>query len=84
MEAVEREKPYKQFDNEELDFFRNEVIAEIFVEKNFKWYVNGTSVDAKKIKAEQTDFRNRKVKFAFTLADFIPKVRHQSLYQPKK
>ena len=65
MEAVEREKPYKQFDNEELDFFRNEVIAEIFVEKNFKWYVNGTSVDAKKIKSGTNGFSQQESKICF-------------------
>jgi superfamily I DNA/RNA helicase/superfamily II DNA or RNA helicase len=73
----------KQFDQEELVEMRRVIIEDYFLENNFQWYKatdgNGnTAIDGKKIQKEQKDFELNKVKFAFTLADFIPKVSYRN------
>lgn len=82
------EKQQKQFEGNVLEEQKRIVAVEFFNDNNLPWCVktdaNGnTKVDEKRIQKEQKDFERNKVKFAFTLADFIPKVRHQTLITHK-
>jgi len=82
------EKQQKQFEGSVLEEQKRIVAGEFFNDNNLPWCVktdaNGnTTVDEKRIQKEQKDFERNKVKFAFTLADFIPKVRHQTLITHK-
>lgn len=81
---VTKEKEQYQFDGNFLADEKRDVAGEMFNAEKLPWLkkidANGDSIpDAKRIKDEQKLFENKKVKFAFTIADFIPKVRHQTL-----
>jgi len=77
------------FDGEYLEGQKKIVGGTFFNPDTLPWMVerdtNGelTQKSAKRISKEQKDFERNKVKFAFTLADFIPKVRHQTLITHK-
>lgn len=78
------EKQQKQFEGSVLEEQKRIVAGEFFNADTLPWCIktdaNGnTKIDEKRIQKEQQDFERNKVKFAFTLADFIPKVRHQTL-----
>lgn len=78
------EKQQKQFESSVLQEQKRLIVGNYFNEDALPWCVksdsNGnTYVDTKRIQKEQKDFEINKIKFAFTLADFIPKVRHQTL-----
>ena len=83
------EKQQKQFEGSILEEQKRIVAREFFNDNSLPWLVerdnNGllTEKSNKKIQKEQKDFERNKVKFAFTLADFIPKVRHQTLITHK-
>lgn len=83
------EKQQKQFEGVVLEEQKRIVAGEFFNDNSLPWHVekdnNGllTEKSNKKIQKEQKDFERNKVKFAFTLADFIPKVRHQTLITHK-
>lgn len=83
------EKQQKQFEGDVLEEQKRIVAGEFFNDNSLPWLVerdaNGLLTDksSKKIQKEQKDFERNKVKFAFTLADFIPKVRHQTLITHK-
>ena len=82
-------KQQKQFEGSVLEEQKRIVAREFFNDNSLPWLVerdsNGllTEKSNKKIQKEQKDFERNKVKFAFTLADFIPKVRHQTLITHK-
>lgn len=82
------EKQQYQFEGSVLEEQKRIIAGEFFNENHLPWCVktdaNGnTTVDEKRIQKEQKDFERNKVKFAFTLTDFIPKVRHQTLITHK-
>lgn len=83
------EKQQKQFEGSVLEEQKRIIAGEFFNDNSLPWLVerdnNGviTEKSNKKIQKEQKDFERNKVKFAFTLADFIPKVRHQTLITHK-
>lgn len=83
------EKQQKQFDGSILEEQKRIIAGEFFNDNSLPWLVekdnNGIIIEKsrKKIKAEQKDFEQNKAKYAFTLADFIPKVRHQTLITHK-
>ncbi len=82
------EKQQYQFEGSVLEEQKRIIAGEFFNENHLPWCAktdaNGnTTVDEKRIQKEQKDFERNKVKFAFTLADFIPKVRHQTLISHK-
>lgn len=83
------EKQQKQFEGDVLEEQKKIVAGEFFNENTLPWFVergnNGllTEKSQKRIQKEQKDFERNKVKFSFTLADFIPKVRHQTLITHK-
>ncbi|MBT4412147.1 MAG: UvrD-helicase domain-containing protein [Bacteroidetes bacterium] len=82
------EKQQKQFEGSVLEEQKKIIAGEFFNDNNLPWCVKtdaneNTTVDEKRIQKEQKDFERNKVKFAFTLADFIPKVRHQTLITHK-
>lgn len=82
------EKQQFQFEGSVLEEQKRIIAGEFFNENHLPWCVktdaNGnTIVDEKRIQKEQKDFERNKVKFSFTLADFIPKVRHQTLISHK-
>lgn len=82
------EKQQKQFEGNVLEEQKKIVAGEFFNENTLPWCkktdTNGnTTIDEKRIQKEQKDFERNKIKFAFTLADFIPKVRHQTLITHK-
>lgn len=83
------EKQQKQFEGSVLEEQKRIIAGEFFNDNSLPWLVernaNGllTEKSSKKIQKEQKDFERNKVKFAFTLADFIPKVRHQTLITHK-
>ena len=87
--SMTTEKSQKQFEGDILEEQKRIVAGEFFNDNTFPWLVekdgNGEINDKskKKIQKEQKDFERNKVKFAFTLADFIPKVRHQTLIAHK-
>ncbi|HUN01418.1 MAG TPA: UvrD-helicase domain-containing protein [Niabella sp.] len=73
------------FDGEFLESQKRIIGGTFFNPDTLPWLVerdtNGelTQKSTKKISAEQEDFEKNKVKFAFTLTDYIPKVRYQTL-----
>jgi RecQ family ATP-dependent DNA helicase len=83
------EKQQKQFDGDDIEQQKKNISGDFFNENSLPWFVERDNNDLltdkskKRIQKEQIDFERNKVKFAFTLADFIPKVRHQTL-MPKK
>jgi RecQ family ATP-dependent DNA helicase len=82
------ERQQKQFEGTVLEEQIKIIAGEFFNENTLPWCrktdANGnTNVDEKRIQKEQKDFERNKVKFAFTFADFIPKVRHQTLITHK-
>lgn len=83
------EKQQMQFEGNVLEEQKKIIAGEFFNENTLPWFVerdnNGkiTIRSQKRIQKEQKDFERNKVKFAFTLADFIPKVRHQTLITHK-
>lgn len=83
------EKQQKQFEGDILEEQKRIVAGEFFNENTLHWFVerdnNGllTKESQKLIQKEQKVFERNKVKFSFTLADFIPKVRHQTLITHK-
>jgi len=87
--GITTEKQQKQFEASVLEKQKRIIAGEFFNENSMPWLVeqdnNGvlTEKSNEKIQKEQKDFERNKVKFAFTLADFIPKVRHQTLITHK-
>lgn len=82
------ERQQKQFEGSVLEEQKRIIAGEFFNDHTLPWCkktdANGnTTIDKKRIQREQIDFERNKVKFAFTLADFIPKVRHQTLITHK-
>ncbi len=83
------EKQQKQFEGSILEEQKRIIAGEFFNDNSLPWLVerddNGllTEKSNKKIQKEQKGFERNKVKFAFVLADFIPKVRHQTLITHK-
>ena len=78
------ERQQFQFENSVVEEQKKLIAGEFFNEYYLPWCVktdsNGnTKIDEKRIGKEQKDFVLNKVKFAFALADLIPKVRHQTL-----
>lgn len=77
------------FDGEYLESQKRIVGGTFFNPDTLPWFVERDSNDeltqksVKKISDEQKDFEKNKVKFAFALADYIPKVRHQTLITHK-
>lgn len=77
-----------QFEGIVIEEQKRITAGEFFNENTMPWCkksdANGNiNIDEKRIQKEQTDFVRNKVKFAFTLTDFIPKVRHQTLINHK-
>jgi len=83
------EKQQKQIEGNVLEEQKRIIAGEFFNDNSMPWLVERdnnevlTEKSNKKIQKEQKDFERNKVKFAFTLADFIPKVRHQTLITHK-
>ncbi len=84
-----KERQQKQFEESVLKDQKRIIAGEYFDDNSLPWYVERdgagmlTEKSNKKIQKEQKEFENKKAKFAFTLADFIPKVRHQTLITHK-
>lgn len=80
----------RQFEGSYIDEQKRIVAEEIINEYSLPWFVEKennyllTSKSKNRIDREQKDFKKNKVKFAFTLVDFIPKVRHQTLITDKE
>ncbi len=79
------EKQQIQFDGAILDELKRMIVPDIFNPHTMPWCLKSDGrgsplIDDKRIHKEQQDFEQNKVKFAFTLTDFIPTVRHQTLY----
>ncbi|MBX2907852.1 MAG: UvrD-helicase domain-containing protein [Taibaiella sp.] len=80
----------KQFDASYVEEIKRAYAGNYFNERTLPWYDqrdnNGllTEASAKQIQKEQKDFERNKVKFAFALLNFIPKVRHRTLVADKK
>jgi ATP-dependent DNA helicase RecQ len=82
------EKQQFQFEGRVLEELKRLVAGDFFNKDSLPWCVKtdlkGNNVlDENRINKEQKDFERNKVKFAFTVADFIPKVRHQTLISHK-
>jgi ATP-dependent DNA helicase RecQ len=80
-----RERQQVQLEGDVLMDLKRDVAGNYFNENSFPWLVERdkdgllTEKSKKKIQKEQQDFERNKAKFAFTLANYIPKVRHQAL-----
>lgn len=87
--SMTQEKQQTQFDRNVLEEQKRIVAGEFFDDDTLPWFVKKdtnetlTEKSKKRIQKEQKDFERNKVKFAFTITDFIPKVRHQSLIKHK-
>lgn len=82
------EKQQKQFDGKVIEEQKRVIAGEFFNENTLPWCTRTDAndnliIDKKRIQKEQNDFERNKVKFSFSLADFIPKVRHQTLIKHK-
>jgi len=80
----------RQFEGNYIDEQKRIIAEEIINEYSLPWFVEKdndnllTNKSKNKIDKEQKDFKLNKIKFAFTLVDFIPKVRYQTLIIDKK
>jgi RecQ family ATP-dependent DNA helicase len=82
------EKEQQQFDGDIIEEQKKIIGGEFFNENTLPWCTKADLkgniiIDEERIRKEQKDFEINKVKFAFALTDFIPKVRYQTLITHK-